>query len=106
MNEDRLDTKKYTEVLAQQLSNSPMPAVVAVQGPWDFGRSFFLNRLRDVLCDDSADDGQAPQYFGIRITVPECSDSDEEDNSDKVLSAVLKGMSEGCTDVIRQLQRW
>ena len=100
--DNMLDTRKYTEVLAQQLSNSPMPAVVAVQGSWDFGRSFFLNRLRDVLCNDSADDEQASRYFGIRITVPECSD--EEDGSGKVLSEVLKGMEKGCTDVMRQLQ--
>lgn len=104
VNEDKLDTKKYAEVLARQLSNSPMPAVVAVQGPWDFGRSFFINLLRDVLCNDSADDEQASRYFGIRITVLECTDPDETDNSGKVLSAVLKGMAEGCTDVMRQLQ--
>ena len=34
------DIEKYTEDLGQQLNNSPMPAVVAVQGSWDFGRSF------------------------------------------------------------------
>ena len=99
--DNMLDTRKYTEVLAQQLSNSPMPAVVAVQGPWDFGRSFFINLLRDVVCNDSADDGQAPQYFGVRITVPECTD--EEDGSGKVLSEVLEGMAKGCADVMRQL---
>ena len=94
------DIEKYTEDLGQQLNNSPMPAVVAVQGPWDFGRSFLMTRLGEALCGTG--DGKAPQYFGIRITVPECSD--DEDRSGKVLTAVVKGMVKGCADVMNELQ--
>ncbi len=44
------DVEKYTEDLGQQVTNSHMPAVVAVQGPWDFGRSFLMTRLEEYLC--------------------------------------------------------
>jgi hypothetical protein len=94
------DVEKYTEDLGQQVTNSHMPAVVAVQGPWDFGRSFLMTRLEEYLCGSG--DGKAPQYFGIRITVPEYSD--DEDGSGKVLTAVLQGMEKGCTDVMNELQ--
>ncbi len=94
------DIEKCAEDLGQQVTNSHMSAVVAVQGPWDFGRSFLMTRLEEYLCGSG--DGKAPQYFGIRITVPECSD--DKDGSGKVLTAVLQGMVKGCTDVMDELQ--
>ena len=53
------DIEKCAEDLGQQVTNSHMPAVVAVQGPWDFGRSFLMTRLEEYLCD--SDNKKTPQ---------------------------------------------
>ena len=42
VNNDKLNTRKYVEGLAQYLSKSAMPTTVAIQGQWGSGKTSFI----------------------------------------------------------------
>ena len=54
VNNDKLNTRKYVESLAQYLSKSAMPTTVAIQGQWGSGKTSFMNLLRSILCEDKS----------------------------------------------------
>lgn len=39
--DDKLNTRKYVEGLAQYLSKSAMPTTVAIQGQWGSGKTLY-----------------------------------------------------------------
>ncbi len=97
-NEDKLDTKKYVQGLAQYLRQSSMPTTVAIQGQWGAGKTSFMNQLRSILCE--GEDGNPPQYFGVWINMWEYS---LMQTPEKTLISVIKGMIKECTKILAQL---
>ncbi len=96
--EDKLDTKKYVQGLAQYLRQSSMPTTVAIQGQWGAGKTSFMNQLRSILCETG--DGCDPQYFGVWINMWEYS---LMQTPEKTLISVIKGMIKECTKILAQL---
>ena len=97
-NEDKLDTRKYVQGLAQYLRQSSMPTTVAIQGQWGAGKTSFMNQLRSILCGD--EDGNVPQYFGVWINMWEYS---LMQTPEQTLIGVIKGMISECTDILAKL---
>jgi len=97
-NEDKLDTKKYVQGLAQYLRQSSMPTTVAIQGQWGAGKTSFMNQLRSILCED--EDGNAPQYFGVWINMWEYS---LMQTPEQTLISVIKGMIKECSKILASL---
>ena len=54
VNNDKLNTRKYVEGLAQYLSKSAMPTTVAIQGQWGSGKTscvrIKLPEMIEILC--------------------------------------------------------
>ena len=97
-NEDKLDTGKYVQGLAQYLRQSSMPTTVAIQGQWGAGKTSFMNQLRSILCETG--DGGDPQYFGVWINMWEYS---LMQTPEQTLIGVIKGMISECTDILAKL---
>ena len=74
VNNDKLNTRKYVEGLAQYLSKSAMPTTVAIQGQWGSGKTSFMNLLRSILCENrTSGNDREPVYYGIWINMWEYS---------------------------------
>ena len=97
-NEDKLDTRKYVQGLAQYLRQSSMPTTVAIQGQWGAGKTSFMNQLRSILCGDK--DGNVPQYFGVWINMWEYS---MMQTPEQTLISVIKGMIKECSKILASL---
>lgn len=99
-NDDRLNTRKYVEGLAEYLSKSAMPTTVAIQGQWGSGKTSFMNQLRGILCEDKINgNDREPLYYGIWINMWEYSIMQ---SPEQTLIGVIKGMTNECTRIIEK----
>ena len=100
VNNDKLNTRKYVEGLAQYLSKSAMPTTVAIQGQWGSGKTSFMNLLRSILCEDkSSGNDRDPLYYGVWINMWEYSIMQ---TPEQTLIGVIKGMISECTRILEQ----
>ena len=98
--DDKLNTRKYVEGLAQYLSKSAMPTTVAIQGQWGSGKTSFMNLLRSILCEDrTSGNDREPMYYGIWINMWEYSIMQ---TPEQTLIGVIKGMIGECAKILEQ----
>ena len=99
-NDDKLNTRKYVEGLAQYLSKSAMPTTVAIQGQWGSGKTSFMNQLRSILCEDRSEgNDRDPLYYGVWINMWEYSIMQ---TPEQTLIGVIKGMINECTKILER----
>ena len=97
-NDDKLNTRKYVEGLAEYLSKSSMPTTVAIQGQWGSGKTSFMNQLRSILCEEKIyGNNNNPLYYGVWINMWEYSIMQ---TPEQTLIGVIKGMINECSKII------